>query len=96
MTEYDLLVKYFNSINASGLVKKQDYDAKINELTGEIPGFIALATTVTVLNAVKNEIPNVSDLVKKTDLEKKYQILSLNMLPHLIIINSKIIYLMQR
>ena len=58
--------------------------------------FIALATTVTVLNAVKNEIPNVSDLVKKTDLDKKYQILSLNMLPHLIIINLQIIYLMQR
>ena len=96
MTEYDLLVKYFNSINASGLVKKQDYDAKINEFTGEIPGFIALATTVTVLNVVKDEIPNVSDLVKKTDLDKKYQILSLNVLPHLIIINLQIIYLMQR
>ena len=78
------------------LLKNKIMMPRSMSLQVKLLGFIALATTVTVLNAVKNEIPNVSDLVKKTDLDKKYQILSLNMLPHLIIINLQIIYLMQR
>ena len=78
------------------LLKNKIMMPRSTSLQVKLLGFIALATTVTVLNAVKNEIPNVSDLIKKTDLDKKYQIFSLNMLPHLIIINLQIIYLLQR
>ena len=39
-------------------------NAKITEVKGEIPSITNLATTVA-LTAVENEIPNVSDLVKK-------------------------------
>ena len=56
--------------DTSGLVKKADYDAKINEIKGKIPSITGLAAT-SALNFVKNEIPNVSDLVKKTDCDAK-------------------------
>ena len=42
-----------------------------------------LATT-SALNAVKNKIHNVSDLVKKTDYDGKYHTLSLNISQHLL------------
>ena len=44
--------------------------AKINEIRGEIPSISNLATT-TALTAVENKIPNVSNLVKKTDYNSK-------------------------
>ena len=41
-------------------------NAKINEVKGELTNITNLATT-TALTAVKNKIPNVSNLVKKPD-----------------------------
>ena len=46
------------------LLKKTDYDAKINKIKGEIPSIAGLATTAA-LNAADNEIPEVNNLVKK-------------------------------
>ena len=55
----------------------------INEVKTEIPSIIGSATT-SALTAVENKIPNVSNLVKKTDydtkvnkIEKKLLIISL-------------------
>ena len=45
-------------------------NAKINEVKSKIPGITNLATT-TALTAVENKIPSVSNLVKKTDYNKK-------------------------
>ena len=64
------------------LLKRTGYDSKINEIKGEMPSIIGLAT-IASLNDVKNKIPNVSDLVKKKkkktdfyakikDIEDKY------------------------
>ena len=44
--------------------------AKVNEVKSEIPSTTNLATT-TALTAVENKIPNVSNLVKKTDYKNK-------------------------
>ena len=56
------------------LLKRTGYDSKINEIKGEMPSIIGLAT-IASLNDVKNKIPNVSDLVKKkkkkTDFDAK-------------------------
>ena len=52
------------------LLKKTDYNAKITEIEGKIPSINGLAITA-VLTAVENKIPNVSDLVKKTDYDAK-------------------------
>ena len=52
--------------DTSGLVEKTGYNAKISEITGKINRNTGLATTA-VLNDIKNNIPSVSDLVKKTD-----------------------------
>ena len=41
-------------------------DAKIKQVKGKIPSITNLATA-TALTAVENKIPNVSNLVKKTD-----------------------------
>ena len=51
----------------SGLVKKMDYNAKITEIECKIPSIRGLATTAA-LTAVENEIPHVSNLVKKIRL----------------------------
>ena len=48
------------------LLKKTDYNAKINEIENKIPSIFGLATTAA-LTALENKIPGVSDLVKKTD-----------------------------
>ena len=45
-------------------------NTKINEVKTEIPSISGLATTST-LTAVENKIPNVSNLVKKTDYDTK-------------------------
>ena len=51
-------------------LKITDYNAKIYEIESIIPGIAGLATT-TPLNAVENNIPNVSNLVKKTGSDEK-------------------------
>ena len=55
------------------LLKKQtDYNAKITEIEGKIPSITGLATIYALnLNDVKNKIPDVSNLVKKTDYDAK-------------------------
>ena len=70
MELHDELVGKTNAIDTSGLAKKIGYDNKINEIEGKIPSITGLATT-GALNAVKNEIPNVSSLVKKTNYDAK-------------------------
>ena len=50
--------------------KKTDYNAKIIEIDGKIPGITGLVTTAAI-NIVENKIPDVSNLVKKTDYDAK-------------------------
>ena len=54
----------------TNLATKTTLNAKINEVKGKIPNITNLATT-TALTAVENKISNVSNLVKKTDYNKK-------------------------
>ena len=91
---YHDLVKKFNAIDTSRLIKKTDYDAKIDEMKGEIPSIAGLAIT-SALNAVDNKIPDVSNLVKNTDYDVKISDIESKYLPHLIIIILHIIYLIQ-
>ena len=65
---YDKSIKNVNGIDACGLVRKTDYDNKITAIEGKTLTTTGLDTTA-ILNAVKNEIPNVSDIVKKTDYD---------------------------
>ena len=59
------------------LLKKTDYNAKTTKIEDKIPDIAGLATT-SVPNAVKNKIPNFSDLVKKKKIMmQKYQTLGL-------------------
>ena len=48
--------------------KETNYNAKITEVEGKILSISGLATT-TALTAVENEIPDISDLVKKADYD---------------------------
>ena len=73
----------------SGLVRKTDYNAKIDEIKIKITNITRLATT-TELNDVKNKIPNISILVKKQIMTQKYQTLKKNILPFLVIINLRV------
>ena len=57
-----LKIKYFAT--------KTTLNAKINEVKGEIPNITYLATTAA-LTTVENKIPNISNLVKKTDNNSK-------------------------
>ena len=72
-------IKLENKIpDTIGLVKKTDYNAKVTEIEGKIPSISGLATN-PALTTVKNEIPDISSLVKKkkdyntktTEIEKK-------------------------
>ena len=56
--------------DASGLVKKTNFNAKVTEIEGKIRSISGLATTAA-LTAVENKIPDVSSLVKKTDYNTK-------------------------
>ena len=47
-------------------LKKTDLNAKTSEIENKIPSITGLATS-SALTAVENKIPNVSNLVKKTD-----------------------------
>ena len=53
----------------TNLTTKTTLAAKINKIKGGIPNITNLATTTT-LTALKNKLPNVSNLVKKTDYSK--------------------------
>ena len=50
--------------------KKMDYNAKISEIENKILSISGLAAT-SALNAVENETPDISSLVKKTDYSTK-------------------------
>ena len=54
-------------LDASGLVIKTDYSAKITDIEGEIPSITSLATTAA-LNAVNDKMSNVCNLLKKNRL----------------------------
>ena len=57
--------------DTSGLIKKKtDLNAKITEIESKIPSVSGLATN-SALTAVKNKIPDVSNLVNKTDYNTK-------------------------
>ena len=75
--------KYLILVN---LLKKTDYNAKITETEGKIASISGLATNAA-LTAVGNKIPDVSNLVKKQIVMKKYWTLNLNLLLQPIIIN---------
>ena len=64
---YNKSVKNVHAIDTSGIVRKTDYD-KITDTKGKTLTITGLATTAT-LNAIKNEIPNVSDIVRKADYD---------------------------
>ena len=52
------------------LLKKTDYNARIKDIEGKMPSITNLASTAA-LNAVENNLPNVSNLVKKNKLRCK-------------------------
>ena len=52
------------------MVKKTDFNAKITEADGKIPSITRLARS-SALTAVENKIPDVNNLVKKTDYDTK-------------------------
>ena len=54
--------------NATGA--ETTLNAKINYIKGELPSITNLATTAT-LTAVENKIPDINNLVKKTDYNPK-------------------------
>ena len=56
--------------DVSDLVKKTDFNAKVTEIEGKIPGISGLATN-SALTAVENKIRDVNSLVKKTDCNTK-------------------------
>ena len=62
----DLVQKVYNTRN----YLETDYNAKIIEIEEKLPSVTALANT-SALNAVKNKIPNVTDLAKKPNCEAK-------------------------
>ena len=49
------------------LIKKTDYNAKITEIEGKLPGISSLVTN-SALTAVENKTPDISSLVKKNRL----------------------------
>ena len=59
-------VLYYNT-DTSGLVKKNDYNAKITEIEGKIPDITNLATKAA-LATIEYKIPETSNLVKKNRL----------------------------
>ena len=61
------MVKEVNAIDTVGLVKKTDYNARIKDTEGKMPSITNLASTAA-LNAVENNLPNVSNLVKKKQI----------------------------
>ena len=52
------------------MVKKTDFNTKVTEIEGKIPGISSLATK-SALTVVENKIPDVSSLAKKQILIPK-------------------------
>ena len=67
---YDELVKTFIIIIIGRLLKNTYYDNRITELEGKMPNISGLAPT-SAFNSVENKAPNVSDLLKKADYDRK-------------------------
>ena len=65
--------------DASRLVKKRDYKAKITKIEGKIPSISGFATNVELI-AVENKIPKISSLVKKKIITQKLLQLKENLL----------------
>ena len=62
-TEYDELVKKFNTIDTSKLVSKTDYNVKVKNIenkTSSITGLVTSATINGKINEVKIKIPIVT------------------------------------
>ena len=59
--------------SVTNLANSATLNAKINQVKSKISNTnnLATSTTTTVLTAVENRIPNISNLVKKTDYNKK-------------------------
>ena len=76
-------------------LKITDYNAKIYEIENITPGITGLATTAP-LNSVENNIPNVSNIVKKQVMMTKFQTLGLTILTDLIIEHFCVKYLTQK
>ena len=60
-------------------LKKADFNAKVTEIEDKTLSISGLATN-SALTAVENEIPDVSSLVKKKTIARKYQILKRKLL----------------
>ena len=58
------MVKTVNAIYTNGFSLKKHYDNRVTETEGKKFNINGLGTT-SALNAVKNKVSNVSDLVKK-------------------------------
>ena len=73
------------------MIKKTDFNTKVTEIEGKIPGISGLATN-SALTAVENKIPDVSSLVKKTDLDTEFKkicdIVTSNKTKHLLVENE--------
>ena len=70
-----------------GLLKKTDFNAKIIEIEGKILSINGFAINAA-LTAVENEIPDITNLIKKKQIKmQKYQKLKMNILLQLITIN---------
>ena len=54
----------------TNLVTNASLNAKPNEVKDEIPSISNLPTTIT-LTTVENEIPNITDLVRKANYDEK-------------------------
>ena len=62
--------------NITSLVKKKtDFDSKITEVECKIPNISGFATTLA-LTTVENKIPDVTNLVTKTDFDAKLKDIS--------------------
>ena len=68
------------------LATNASLNTKINEVKGEIPIFTNLATT-TALTAVESKMPNVSNLVNKTEYNPNLVKLKIKLLQIMIMIN---------
>ena len=91
-----MLIKKIPDVN--GLVTTTVLNTKIN-IENKIPdtgGLVSATVLNTKVELVKNKIPCVSVLVKKTIMTLKYQIWSENNLLLLIITNFWVTYLMQK
>ena len=63
------------------LLKKLNYDAKVSDIEGKIPSVSGLITT-SALTVVEIKIPSVSNLVKKTDYDTKFNEIKKKIIDH--------------